>query len=449
MFGKKNKKDSNSINIPNNVQQTTTTTTTTQNIQADQQKQNQNKKQNKKQNKIPLRIVIGIIVIVIIGIILFSSPRKPQTIITTAIPNATTTNTITTNAINATTTTINNTTIPNATTTTTITTNAINATTTTINNTTIPNATTTNTITTNAINATTTTINNTINMSLQICSLFSFSTNKFNSTIKQKCRWNGGIIGIWGGSGDSNYLNVELNTNNKTYLNKTYINNCLDFLTNISLPANNYNLIIKTGPKNGTCGNSILILNKTIIPIYQNVYNGNFSEGYSGWNISGKGFGIAPLNINSANAKLCYLGTPWTNYDSSFFATTFNCGLSNVFGNITSNYFRVTKAFLNFKIISPQNKGLYIEILYKHKPYISIQYNTFNNSIGSDSSSTFRNATIPLETILNKVVQIKVIAKTLKDHTYIAIGDFKLSNMPNQQIGIIGNETINSSVIKS
>ncbi len=403
MFGKKNKINSNSTNIPNSSQDTTS-----KNIQADQQKQ------NKKQNKIPLRIVIGIIVIIIIGIVLFSSSKGPQTIITTTIP--TTTTTIATNAIN--TTTISNTT------TTTIATNAINTTT-------IPTTTTT------------------INMNLQICSLFSFSTNKFNSTITQKCRWNGGMLGIWGGSGNSNYLNVEVTANNKTYLNKTYVNNCLDFLTNISLPANNYNLIIKTGPKNGTCGDSILVLNKTILPIYQNVYNGNFSKGYSGWNISGKGFGIAPLNINSANAKLCYLGTPWTNYNNSFFATTFRCGLSNVFGNITSSYFKVTKAFLNFKIISPQNKGLYIEILYKHKPYITIQYNTFNNSIGSDSSSTFRNATIPLETILNKVVQIKVIAGTLKDQTYIAIGNFKLSNMPNQQIGIISNETINSSVIKS
>ena len=197
-----------------------------------------------------------------------------------------------------------------------------------------------------------------------------------------------------------------------------------------------------------------LPVNTSTIPanatVYQNVYNGNFSKGYSGWNISGKGFGTAPLNITHANTAnvMCYLGTPWANYNSTFFATTYNCGLSNVNGNITSSYFKVVKPFLNFRIISPQDKGIYVEILYNHMPYIIVHYNTYNNTLYTNSSSTFRNVTIPLEPILGKVVQIRVVAKTLKQQTYIGVEGFGLSNAPHEDIGVIENITTNSTLIK-
>ncbi len=352
-------------------------------------------------------IIIAVIIIAVIFIILGQHAPKPIT--TTIIPK----NTITTTA--------------NIIATTTIPPNAVTSTTTT----------TTSTTTTIPV------------ITFQSCNSFSVSTNKLNATLEQNCTWKGGILSIWGASGNSSNLNIELVANNKTYFNKNYSNNCLDYLANVSLPANNYNIIMKTGAKNGTCGNSLLELNTSGIPVYSNVYNGNFLKQYSGWYLSGNGFGRAPLNITYANNNLCYLGTPWNNYNASFFATTFNCGLLTTFGNISSSYFKVTKPFLNFKIISPQNQKIYLEILYNNRPYIVIHYNTFNNSLGPDASSTFRNATIPLETVLNKDVQIKVVAETLNKQTYIAIGNFELSNLPNQQIGIISNETINSSVIKS
>ncbi|MCL5106014.1 MAG: hypothetical protein M1331_01275 [Candidatus Marsarchaeota archaeon] len=184
--------------------------------------------------------------------------------------------------------------------------------------------------------------------------------------------------------------------------------------------------------------------------VYQSVYNGNFIEGYSGWNVSGKGFGTEPLNITHANTAnvMCYLGTPWANYNSTFFATTYNCGLSNVNGNLTSSYFKVIKPFLNFRIISPQDKGLYVEILYNHKPYMIVHYNTYNNTLYTNSSSTFRNVTMPLEPILGRVVQVRVVAATLKQQTYIGVEGFGLSNTPHEDIGVIENITTNSTLIK-
>ena len=186
------------------------------------------------------------------------------------------------------------------------------------------------------------------------------------------------------------------------------------------------------------------------VTVYQNVYNGNFSQGYSGWNVSGKGFGTAPLNITHANSAnvMCYLGTPWANYNSTFFATTYNCGLSNVNGNITSSYFKVVKPFLNFRIISPQDKGIYVEILYNHMSYMVVHYNTYNNTIYTNSSSTFRNVTMPLEPILGRVVQVRVVAETLKQQTYIGVEGFGLSNAPHEDIGVIENITTNSTLIK-
>ncbi len=286
------------------------------------------------------------------------------------------------------------------------------------------------------------------------CTEFSIFTQQDNATVTAGCHWTGGYLGFWVGSGNAGSEHIKIvGADGRTYVNQTSNYQCVTFFENFSAPAQEYLVNLTSGPgtlnTSSTCTDTIGILNTTTTPpqkvTYDDfVYNGNFSSGaYTGWNVTGKGFGAAPINLTKANVYManspnCYINSPWSNYVGTFFATTFNCGTSVAPGNLTSSPFYAGKSFLNFKIISTQDNFLYVEILYNGTPYIIAHYNTYNiTAYGANAPSTFRNASIPLVTVANKPIQIRVFADTLKSNNYIAVGDFVLSNRPNQDKGII------------
>jgi hypothetical protein len=278
---------------------------------------------------------------------------------------------------------------------------------------------------------------------------FNNSVLNSNSSVSETCTWNGGNLGLWVASSNFSYENFKLvGADGKTYINQTTTYTCPTFYSNYSLPAQEYKAYFKVGAITSqpvACKLAMMQFNTTLTPpnkVYAFVYNGNFSTGtYTGWTLTGKGFGYAPLNITFANnnkVSRCYLGTPWVGYNGSYVATTFNCGLSNAPGNLTSSEFIANKPFLNFKIISPLDNFLYVEILYANNtPAIIAHYDTYNITQTSNASSTFRNASIPLLTVQGKVVKIRVVADTLNRETYIAVGDFALANLPHQDAGIL------------
>ncbi|MEM3227602.1 MAG: hypothetical protein QXR58_02775 [Candidatus Micrarchaeaceae archaeon] len=271
------------------------------------------------------------------------------------------------------------------------------------------------------------------------CNNFSLYNSTNNATVSGKCYWNGGMLGLWVAAGNPGYEHVTIEgPNNTIIVNQSSSESCITFYQNFSAPAGVYKVSLYTGPGHGTCGFAIAKLNSTTVPppqVYGFVYNGNFHTGYyTGWTTTGKGFGTAPLNLTRANSNStrCYLGQPWSNYNGTFFATTYTCGTTVAPGNLTSSQFYSSYPFLNFKIISPANSGLYIEIISNGTPAIIAHYNTFNTSLGANAASTFRNATIPLTTVAGKVVEIRVVADTLETDRFIAVGDFSLSLKPYQ-----------------
>lgn len=282
------------------------------------------------------------------------------------------------------------------------------------------------------------------------CANFQELTSASNTIVTDECNWTGGYLGLWVGSGKTAFENVVMKglSDNKTYVNQTANYSCTTFYENFSASNQIYSIVLRTGPALSntvsSCSSAIAKLNTTLLPpptIYQNVYNGNFMNGeYTGWSLEGKGFGAAPLNITKANTNTtshCYLGQPWRGYIGSYIATTFNCGTSNAPGNITSSLFYANLAFLNFKIISPADNFLYVEVLYNGTPYIIAHYNTYNISQTANASTTFRNASIPLVTVIGKPIQVRVVADTLNTETYIAVGDFSLGAKPIQDQGIL------------
>ena len=281
------------------------------------------------------------------------------------------------------------------------------------------------------------------------CSKFDEFTQQSNTSITNECNATAGDLGLWVASGSFQYENILVKglSDNRTYINQTANYSCTTFYANFSVSNQIYAITLTTGPASNALTSCTLArakLNTTLIPppsIYTNVYNGNFMNGeYTGWTLAGKGFGTAPLNITKANENTtshCYVGQPWVGYVGSYITTTYNCGLSNAPGNITSSLFYASQPFLNFKIISPQDNFLYVEILYNGTPYITAHYNTYNITQTANASTTFRNASIPLVTVINKPIQVRVVADTLNEQTYIAAGDFALGAKPIQDQGIL------------
>jgi len=178
------------------------------------------------------------------------------------------------------------------------------------------------------------------------------------------------------------------------------------------------------------------------------IFNGNFSTGtYIGWNQTGGGFGSVPFNLTYANERnvSAYYNHTWVGYNGTFFASTYHGGIGIQPGNLTSFPFKVIEPYLNFKIISPAQEQIYVEVVQNNTPVVVAHYNT--NIAGNPyPTSLFLNASIPLSLSLCQNVSINVVAQVVGGFTnsrnYIAIGDFYLSKTPVSTPGIIVNQTI-------
>jgi hypothetical protein len=270
--------------------------------------------------------------------------------------------------------------------------------------------------------------------------------NPFSKT-NATCQWGGGKLGIWVDSGKAFNTTVSIiGTDGKTYTNGTFSYNALTFFANVSLPKQNYTVSLSAGPEGINGSSPFIKLNTTTTApaiVYSYIYNANFSNGqYTGWNISGSGFGTKPFNLTRANSAnvLCYYGSPWKNYPGTFFASTYTCGTSVSPGNLTSEELRVDPKtpFLNFRMISPADNLVYVEVFQVGgNASVVGHFNTYNISNGANVSSTFSNVSLPLTTLSNKIVRIKIVAATVQPVRYVAIGAFTLGNLPNTDKGVI------------
>ncbi|HIH50383.1 MAG: hypothetical protein ABSE71_02510 [Candidatus Micrarchaeaceae archaeon] len=307
-----------------------------------------------------------------------------------------------------------------------------------------PSSNTTTIVATTSINSSTINYSN----SVSPCASFILIGQQPNSTYTTKCSTSGATLGLWVAAGTSGTESVKIvGANGRTYVNQSSNYNCTTFFQNFSAPAQLYTITFKTGVGGGSCGNPVIIINTTSTPpvtAYTYVLNGNFGNGqFTGWNVSGAGFGAGPFNITYQDAKMCYRGSPWTNYNGTYFATTYNCAISVAPGNLTSAPLIVTsgKPFLNFRVISPQDNGLYIELFRGSTPVTIAHFNTYNQSLTINGSSTFQNVSIPLTPYIGQQLRIKVVGDAINRNNYIAIGDFATAKRPIQQKGVAVNIT--------
>ncbi len=309
-------------------------------------------------------------------------------------------------------------------------------------------ATTTVQATTSTIPANVSSNTTTTSSTLFACSNYDLYEVDFNSVVVQRCLWTGGPIGVWVAAGNSGTEHLTIiGSNNQTYVNETESYSCVTFFKNVTMPEQVYTVTFATGAGGGSCGPAIVKFNQTLVPpnvTYDYVYNGKFSSGsYTGWTVTGQGFGAAPINFTHANMVGCYQGAPWSNYNGTqFAASTYHCGTSSSPGNITSSPFLVNKPFLNFKIISPAQQNIYIAILYDGNSSIIAHYNTYNTSFGGNPESTLRNASIPLTSLAGKTVRIRIVQQSTDPQGFITATDFTMATTPNQYQGVLSNLTI-------
>ena len=175
------------------------------------------------------------------------------------------------------------------------------------------------------------------------------------------------------------------------------------------------------------------------------VANGDFGYGnYSGWVESGSGFASSPVNLSNANYEGDYYLGKWSGYSGAYFATTFSKATSESPGSLVSAPFLVTAPYLNFKLVSPYNPGIYLELLSSNSVLLTIHYNTTNGQ-GAYPLGTFANASIYLGSLMCRNASIAIVSQVAGSpgsDQFIAAGDFRLSNYSDSTPGIVENSTV-------
>jgi hypothetical protein len=193
---------------------------------------------------------------------------------------------------------------------------------------------------------------------------------------------------------------------------------------------------VTTQPYSSKCGlANVLTL--------QNTY---FADGtYSGWNATG-GYGAKPFNITNANIKHNYYGQPWNVTNTTFIATTYNGGQNVVAGNLTSGTFTVTLPYLNFQLVSPDSRLIYVEILKDGVPQIVDHFDTYAAPGGGNATTRLMNASVALIPLLCQNVQVRVVSAAAgtsqSEFNYVAATGFYTSSKQQTTSGILINQSI-------
>ena len=135
---------------------------------------------------------------------------------------------------------------------------------------------------------------------------------------------------------------------------------------------------------------------------------GNFSTGtFYGWEVSGTGFGNAPLNLSTANNDGHYYTDKWSNSNYPFAATTFSNNKPMAPGSISFSYIP-TLPYLNFQIFSPASKELYIKVVPSRGHSSVYYYNTLN--VTGNTTDEFEYASINMSALMCQKVTVEIVS---------------------------------------
>jgi hypothetical protein len=161
-------------------------------------------------------------------------------------------------------------------------------------------------------------------------------------------------------------------------------------------------------------------------PPSSGIKNGDFEDGYTGWNVSGIAFGSSPAEAAKVNAEGFYQKEPYSGYSGSHFASSYLPTMDKrAMGNITSEPFFISKKYLEFLVIGQLSEQVYVGLLVNNTMVYLLNpdnpYPPFIRILWNVSSYVGKNGVI-------KVVD-------MSNRNSVEVDDFRLVDVPSPKAG--------------
>lgn len=162
------------------------------------------------------------------------------------------------------------------------------------------------------------------------------------------------------------------------------------------------------------------------IPPSNGIRNGDFSQGYAGWNATGNAFGSAPTSISFVNSQRLYRNVPYSGCSCSYFASSYFPQMDKgAMGSLTSDSFFINKNYLEFLVVGDLSGMVYVDLLVN---------NTVVRHVEVDNSyPPFEKITWNVSHFAGQTGVIKVVDAS--DRASIDVTDFVLVDTPSLQAG--------------
>lgn len=161
-------------------------------------------------------------------------------------------------------------------------------------------------------------------------------------------------------------------------------------------------------------------------PPSSGIKNGDFEEGYAGWNVSGIAFGSSPFEGAVANAQQLYLKEPYSGYSGAYFASSYLPNMDKrAMGNLTSEPFFINKKYLEFLVIAQLSAQVYVELVVNKTVVYHLE--------PDNPYPPFQRVTWNLSNYIGKTAFIRVVDAS--NRHYIEVDDFRLVDTPSPKAG--------------
>jgi len=155
-------------------------------------------------------------------------------------------------------------------------------------------------------------------------------------------------------------------------------------------------------------------------PPSSGIKNGDFEDGYMGWNTSGIAFGSAPSDGALANSQGLYHNEPYSGYSGSYFVSSYLPTMDKgAMGTLMSDSFFINKNYLEFLVVGQLSGQVYLDLIVN---------NTVLYHLEPD------NPFPPFKRVVWDVSDYKGQTGVMKvtdasNRNYIEVDDFRLVNM--------------------
>jgi hypothetical protein len=162
------------------------------------------------------------------------------------------------------------------------------------------------------------------------------------------------------------------------------------------------------------------------VPPSSGIKNGDFEDGYQGWNTTGNAFGSAPTSADYVNSQKLYRNVPYSGYSGAYFASSYFPQMDKgAMGTLTSEPFFINKDYLEFLVVADYSGQVYVDLIVNDTVVYHLE--------PDNSYPPFERITWNVSDYRGQSGVINVV--DLSDRASIDVDDFMLVNTPSKQPG--------------